>query len=84
MNWLTDEKLPIGAWAKSGVDWLTDNGAWFFDGLSAVLEAMIDAILAVLQAPPPLVAVLIAALPWLRGRLARRRRNEDSPGRMIG
>ena len=41
MNWLTDEKLPIGAWAKSGVDWLTDNGAWFFDGLSAVLEAMI-------------------------------------------
>ena len=61
MNWLTDEKLPIGAWAKSGVDWLTDNGAWFFDGLSAVLEAMIDAILAVLQAPPPLVAVLIAA-----------------------
>jgi len=61
VNWLTDEKLPIGAWAKSGVDWLTDNGAWFFDGLSAVLEAMIDAILAVLQAPPPLVAVLIAA-----------------------
>ena len=61
MNWLTDEKLPIGAWAQSGVDWLTDNGAWFFDGLSAVLEAMIDAILAVLQAPPPLVAVLIAA-----------------------
>lgn len=61
MNWLTDEKLPIGAWAKSGVDWLTDNGAWFFDGLSAVLEAMIDAILAILQAPHPLVAVLIAA-----------------------
>jgi glycine betaine/proline transport system permease protein len=61
VNWLTDEKLPIGAWAKSGVDWLTDNGAWFFDGLSAVLEAMIDAILAILQAPHPLVAVLIAA-----------------------
>lgn len=61
MDWLTEHKLPIGAWAKAGVDWLTDNGGWVFDGLSAALEGMIDAILWLLQSPPPLVAVALAA-----------------------
>ncbi len=60
MNWLTENKLPIGAWAQAVVDWLTENATWFFDGISAVLEAMIDAILFVLQAPHPLVVVVVA------------------------
>ncbi|WP_420404540.1 choline ABC transporter permease subunit [Nisaea sp.] len=59
MEWLTENKLPVGKAAQKFVDWLTDHGAWFFDGLAAGLELMIDAILWVLQAPPPLLAVAI-------------------------
>ena len=44
------------------VDWLTDNGDWFFDWLSFILGKVIDALLWVLQAPPPLVVVLAISL----------------------
>ena len=49
VDWLTDNKLPVGKAARVFVDWLTDHGAWFFDGLAAGLEFMIDGILWVLQ-----------------------------------
>tara|TARA_R110000868_G_scaffold226408_1_gene478977 strand:- start:723 stop:1565 length:843 start_codon:yes stop_codon:yes gene_type:complete len=61
VDWLTDNKLPVGKAARIFVDWLTDHGAWFFDGLAAGLEFMIDGILWVLQAPHPLLAVVIVA-----------------------
>jgi len=61
MEWLEDNKLPIGDWAEATVDWLTDNGAWFFDGLSVGLETMIDGILWVLQAPPALLLIVLVA-----------------------
>lgn len=65
MDWLTDFKIPMGPWAKSFVDWLTANGAWFFDWLSAVLTTVINALLFVLQTPHPLVIVLVmTALSW--------------------
>lgn len=65
MEWLTEEKIPIGKWAKVFVDFLTDNGDWFFDGLALGLEAFIGAILFLLQSPHPLaVAGLTAALAW--------------------
>lgn len=65
MEWLTDHKIPIGKVAKAFVDWLTDNAYWFFDGISYVLEAMIDGILWVLQTPHPLVVVAFATgLAW--------------------
>ena len=35
MEWLTENKLPIGRWAKNGTDWLIDNGGFFFDWLSS-------------------------------------------------
>ncbi|ADZ71989.1 choline ABC transporter permease subunit [Polymorphum gilvum] len=60
MDWLTEHKLPVGPWAKAVVDWLTDNADWLFDGLSLGLETMIRAILWVLQAPHPLVVVVLA------------------------
>ena len=68
MDWLTDNKLPIGPWAKSGVDWVTLNGRWFFDGLSAGLEGFIEALLWLLQLPHPLLVVAAAAALafWLR------------------
>lgn len=65
MDWLTDFKIPMGPWAKSFVDWLTANGAWFFDWLSAVLTTVINALLFVLQTPHPLIIVLLmTALSW--------------------
>lgn len=65
MDWLTETKIPIGNWASDIVDWLTDNGAVFFDGLSVALEAIIDALLWILQTPPPLALVgFLVILSW--------------------
>lgn len=65
MEWLSDQKIPTGLWAKYCVDWLTNNGEWFFDGLSAFLAAVIDGLLVILQWPHPLVIIaLIAGLSW--------------------
>ena len=65
MEWLTEQKIPVGKSAAAIFDWLRDNGAWFFDGLSDAMEAMIDAILWVLQTPHPLIIVAIfVALTW--------------------
>ncbi|MEQ5871408.1 choline ABC transporter permease subunit [Sagittula sp. NFXS13] len=65
MEWLEDNKLPIGKGVQTFVDWLTDNAAWFFDGLALALEAVIDAMLWCLQTPPALLIVaLIAVLSW--------------------
>ena len=62
MDWLTQHKIPIGPWAKAVVDWLTANAYWVFDGISAVLETLIRAILWLLQAPGPLAVVVIASV----------------------
>lgn len=71
MDWIEDHKIPIGAWAKWLVDWLTDNMAWFFDGLSNILEAGIGGMLWVLQTPHPLVVMAaVAALSWYLRRSA--------------
>ncbi|MEO1293587.1 MAG: choline ABC transporter permease subunit [Pseudomonadota bacterium] len=61
MEWLEDHKIPIGKGAKSVVDWLTDNAAWFFDGLAFGLEGVIAAILFVLQTPHPFVVIAAMA-----------------------
>jgi choline ABC transporter, permease protein len=65
VDWLTDFKIPIGPWAKDAVDWLTDNGSWFFDWLSGVLASVIDGLLFILQTPHPLVIVAaMTGLSW--------------------
>lgn len=65
MDWLTDTKIPVGKVAKSIFDWMKDNLSPLFDAISAVMEAMIEAILWVLQTPHPLVIVaLFVALTW--------------------
>ncbi|MEL6520684.1 MAG: choline ABC transporter permease subunit [Pseudomonadota bacterium] len=69
MEWLEEHKIPIGAWAKALVDWLTQNLVWFFDGLSAGLEAVIDALLWILQTPHAFIVIAaITALSWLARR----------------
>jgi glycine betaine/proline transport system permease protein len=65
MDWLTDTKIPVGKVAKSIFDWMKDNLSPLFDAISAVMEAMIEAILWVLQTPHPLVIVAVfVALTW--------------------
>lgn len=65
MDWLTETKIPVGAWASDVVDWLTANGAWFFDGLANAVNSLIDGILWVLQTPHPMVVIAaFAALAW--------------------
>jgi glycine betaine/proline transport system permease protein len=65
MEWLTEHKIPVGKWAEAVVDWLIANAKWFFEGLASGLEFLIDGILWVLQAPHPLVMVLIiTAIAW--------------------
>src|ERR1039457_4735218 len=67
LHWLqafvTDHKIPIGDWARSFVDWLTTNFAWFFDGLSSGLTIPIDWLVDILENHVnPLVLCLVAGL----------------------
>ncbi|MAU54073.1 MAG: choline ABC transporter permease subunit [Roseovarius sp.] len=65
MNWLSENKIPVGRWAEDFFLWLQDHGAGFFDGMAAVMEAVIDAFLWLLQTPHPLVIVAVfVGLTW--------------------
>lgn len=65
MDWLTENKIPVGKAAKSVFSWLQEKGEGFFDLLSLCMEFLIDAILWCLQAPPPLAVVAVfVALTW--------------------
>lgn len=60
MNWITEDKIPIGKWAKNGVNWLIDHGGFFFDWLSYQLKIIIDALLWILAFPSPIIFIAIA------------------------
>jgi glycine betaine/proline transport system permease protein len=42
MNWLTDNKIPVGRTAADAFDWLQDNGAFVFDAIADAMETLID------------------------------------------
>ncbi|WP_145103973.1 choline ABC transporter permease subunit [Cereibacter sediminicola] len=65
LDWLTDHKLPVGRWSKMMFDWLNANGGPFFDLISRMMQAVIDAMLGVLGASPPLLIIaILAGLAW--------------------
>ncbi|AZB56017.1 choline ABC transporter permease subunit [Cereibacter sphaeroides] len=69
LGWLTDHKLPVGRWSKMGFDWLNANGGPFFNLISRMMQAVIDAMLNVLDAAPPLLVIaILAALAWVLQR----------------
>ncbi|MAW88674.1 MAG: choline ABC transporter permease subunit [Phyllobacteriaceae bacterium] len=72
MEFLTDNKIPVGRTARAVVDWMTDHLGWFFDGLATIMETLIDGLLAVMSWPHPLlVTLLFTALAFaLRRSLA--------------
>ncbi len=66
MDWLTQNKIPVGATARDGFNWLQANGAVVFDGIEAAMRALVQAILWALQTPHPLVIIaLFTALTWV-------------------
>ena len=69
MEWLTDAKIPVGDVAERAFAWLETNASTIFDAVSETAEALIEGVLWVLQAPPPLVWVAIfMGLTWLLQR----------------
>ncbi|AXS42202.1 choline ABC transporter permease subunit [Breoghania sp. L-A4] len=65
MDWLTDNKIPVGHWASAYVDWLRDNFSGFFDSLADGAEVLIEGLLWLLQTPHPLVIIALSvALTW--------------------
>lgn len=65
MDWLTSQKIPVGRTAKNVVTWLTENLSWLFDGIAAIMQTMIDGLLAILKFPHPVVLIAIfAAIAW--------------------
>jgi len=69
MNWLTDNKIPVGRTAADAFEWLQDNGAVVFDAIADAMETLIDWVLWLLQTPHPLLVVaLFVALTWVLQR----------------
>ena len=55
-------RIPIGEWAESGVDWLTDNAEPVFDAFETVINTLNDTIMEGLLALPAVVMALIFGL----------------------
>lgn len=63
MDWINDNKIPLGQWMELFVDWLIGNASGFFDAISVSLEWLILGLTDWLLLCPPLV--LIAGLAGL-------------------
>ncbi|MEG3691615.1 choline ABC transporter permease subunit, partial [Vibrio coralliirubri] len=61
MNFITENKIPVGQWMEAGVDWLTINAAGFFDAISIFLETVIMFLVDVFKWMPPALPIVITA-----------------------
>ncbi|MCZ8503321.1 choline ABC transporter permease subunit [Vibrio lentus] len=64
MNFITENKIPVGQWMEAGVDWLTINAAGFFDAISIFLETIIMFLVDVFKWMPPALPIVITAIAW--------------------
>ena len=65
MEWLTENKIPVGDAAGAFFDWLQNDFSWAFNALADAMEVLIDAILWTLETPHPFVIVaLLTALTY--------------------
>jgi glycine betaine/proline transport system permease protein len=60
-DWITGNKIPLGAWLKSVVDFLNLYAAGFFDFIALVLGTIIWALLTFLMWFPPLILIALIA-----------------------
>jgi glycine betaine/proline transport system permease protein len=66
---ISDNKIPLGAWGKVAVDWITANFEWFFDAISVGLLVPIEASVDLLLLTPPLLLIaIIAGIAYLLQR----------------
>lgn len=64
-DWVSGNKLPVGAWIASGIELLKTHGAGFFDALSDAVRFIIDGMTtALVWLPKPLLILLVAALAY--------------------
>ena len=69
MDWLTENKIPVGDTAEAAFDWLEPRSRAFFDGMADTMESLIDGILWLLQTPHPLIVIAgFVALTWAMQR----------------
>jgi glycine betaine/proline transport system permease protein len=62
VDWLTDHKIPLGAWLKSFVDFLNVYAQGFFDFITDWLGWIIDSMVDALLWFPPLILVALLGL----------------------
>jgi glycine betaine/proline transport system permease protein len=55
-------RIPVGEWFQNIFDWLVTNMAGFFDAISRGIGSGVDWLIAVLEAPDPVVLVVIFAV----------------------
>jgi len=55
-------KIPLGSWIDSLVEWITVVFAGLFSFITAVIDGLLQIIVDVLSAGPPLILILILAL----------------------
>ncbi len=60
-EWFTGYKIPIGAWMSGAMDFLNAHAAWLFNVTSDVLGFMIDGLVDLMQATPPLLLIALFA-----------------------
>jgi glycine betaine/proline transport system permease protein len=67
-KYFTDWKLPVGKWGKNFIDFIIEHFQWLFDGISAVLQWLVEnSSYLLLQIPPLLLAAILAGIAyWLQ------------------
>jgi len=55
-------RIPVGSWAKVGVDWVRDNLSGLLDAIAWIVRLLVDTLTDVLVSTPIPVAIVIAAL----------------------
>jgi glycine betaine/proline transport system permease protein len=69
MNWITENKLPIGRWIEDGFDWLIASGEVMFDAISENLSSLIYGLTdSLLWVPPWLLIAVLTGLAYWRQR----------------
>ncbi len=61
MDWLTENKIPLGQWMKGFVDLLNDHAAWVFNLISDVLGFLIEGLTDLMLWVPALGLVMVFA-----------------------
>jgi glycine betaine/proline transport system permease protein len=61
-QWITAHKIPLGGWLQNGLDVLNDHAEGFFDFISLVLGALINALLSGLLWFNPIVLLVLLTI----------------------